>query len=133
TSRLIGALELAKDFEYLEHLGNQGYIEDIKADTGAILEKYNSYKNLLRKYGNQDKKGKKQVSKETIIHCLESIHKAVEEFDMDTCDNQMDVLETYILPDSCKESMEKLRVYMADVAMEEILAITSEMIEIIKT
>ncbi len=131
TSRLIGALDLAKDFEYLEHLGNQGYIEDIKADTGAILEKYNSYKNILREYGKQDKKGKKQVSKDAIIHCLENIHKAIEEFDMDTCDNQMDVLETYNLPDDCKESMEKLRVYMADVAMEEILAITSEMIAMI--
>lgn len=132
TSRLIGALELAKDFEYLEHLGNQEYIEDIKAETGAILEKYNRYKDILKEYGKPDKKGKKQVSNETIIHCLESISRAVEEFDMDTCDDQMEVLETYILPEGCQESMEKLRVYMADVAMEEILSITSEMIETIR-
>lgn len=132
TSRLIGALELAKDFEYLEHLGNQGYIEDIKAETNAVLEKYNSYKDILRGYGNRDKKDKKQISNESIIRCLENIHKAVEEFDMDTCDDQMEVLETYILPDGCQESMEKLRVYMADVAMEEILSTTNEMIEIIR-
>lgn len=132
TSRLIGALELAKDFEYLEYLGNQGYIEDIKAETNAVLEKYNSYKDILRGYGNRDKKDKKQISNESIIRCLENIHKAVEEFDMDTCDDQMEVLETYILPDGCQESMEKLRVYMADVAMEEILSTTNEMIEIIR-
>ncbi len=132
TSRLIGALELAKNFEYLEHLGNQGYIEDIKAETNAVLEKYNSYKDILRGYGNRDKKDKKQISNEAIIRCLENMHKAVEEFDMDTCDNQMEILETYVLPDDCKESMEKLRVYMADVAMEEILSTTNEMIEIIR-
>lgn len=52
---------------------------------------------------------------------------------MDTCDSQMEVLETYVLPDGCKDSMEKLRVYMADVAMEEILSTTHEMIAMITT
>ncbi len=131
TSRLIGAMELAQDFEYLEQLGKQGDVENIKLHTQAVLDKFMSYKEILRPYGEQAAKDKIQVTREEITACLSSMNQAVENFDMDTCDREMERLETFLLPEECSAHMERLRVCMADVAMEDILAITKEMIDVV--
>ncbi len=131
TSRLIGALDLAKDFQYLEGLGNDNDIEGIKKHTDRVLDKYKKYKSYLKTYGEQGAKEKNKVSVDEIIHCLEEIYSAVENFDMDTCDKQMEELETYCLPENCNPHMERLRVCMADVAMEEIMTISLEMKELV--
>ena len=131
TSRLIGALDLSKDFEYLEALGNDNNIEGIKQHTSRVLEKYNNYKDYLKAYGEKGVKDRRQVTTDEILQCLDEIHKAVENFDMDTCDSQMERLETFYLPESCKQHMDRLRICMADVAMEEIMSITVEMKELI--
>ncbi len=127
TSRLIGALDLAKNFEYLESLGNRNDIDGINENTVKVLEKYKKYKQYLKYYGEQGTKDKQQVSVSEIVKCLDEIYKAVENFDMDTCDSQMERLETFCLPESCKQHMDRLRVCMADVAMEEIMSITMDM------
>lgn len=132
TSRLIGATELSRDFEYLEQLGHSGDVEGIELYTDKVLEKFNSYKDVLRKYGKQGNEEKQQVSSEEIVTCLKSMYNAVDCFDMDTCYKEMERLETYLLPDICSESMEKLRVYMADVAMEDIMVITKDMIDVLE-
>ena len=43
----------------------------------------------------------------------------------------MEELETILLPEQCEILMEKLRVSMSDVAMEDILNITKEMLDIL--
>ena len=41
-------------------------------------------------------------------------------------------LESMMIPETCVPLMDKLRVYMADVAMEDIIFVTDDMINVIK-
>ena len=55
------------------------------------------------------------------------LHDAVDTFDLDAADQVMKELETYALPEAMQPMAEQLRVYVADVAMEEIMQLTEEM------
>ena len=69
------------------------------------------------------------MSKEEILLFLKGIQEAIEGFDLDAADAAMEKLEQCRLPEACQSLMEDLRVFVADVAMEEILKITEEMIK----
>ena len=132
TSRMIGAMELSEMFAHLEELGNTNELEAIKADTPAILAYYRSYREILQPYGDGKVEEKRKASMEEILTCVQKIHNAMEEFDLDATDEAFARLEGYQLPDECQLLMEKLRVLITDVAMEETLETTSEMISLLE-
>ena len=132
SARLIGATELSKRFAYLEELGNAQDIEAIHRDTELVLEQYHFYKQVLKPYAKQKEENKQETSVEVILEYITEIHEGIETFDLDRADVAMKQLENVRLPESCNEYMESLRVYMADVAMEEILKVTEDMIQIIR-
>ena len=131
SARTIGAEQLGEEFWQLEQLGRAEDIEAIKEKTPQVLAHYRSYKDILRPYVTHQV-GLKEVSKEEILLYLKGIQEAVEGFDMDAADEAMEKLEECLLQDDCQSLREKLRVYMADVAMEEILSVTQKMIEIVE-
>lgn len=53
----------------------------------------------------------------------------MEQFDLDGVDRSMKQLETYRIPSGIVTYMEKLRVAVADVAMEEVMDLTGRMID----
>ena len=55
------------------------------------------------------------------------VHDAMDNFDLDEADKAMAELETYEFADDIKEMLEELRVYLADVAMEDVIKITEAM------
>lgn len=127
-SRMIGAMDLSDKFMYLERLGNENRIEDIISETPKILEMYREYKEILKDYGETDIKTK-EVSREEILMHLQKLKEAMEEFDLDVADKEMTKLLECSLPDKCQEDMKKLRVYVTDVAMEEVVTIADKMID----
>ncbi|MBQ8147473.1 MAG: response regulator [Lachnospiraceae bacterium] len=132
SARLIGASELSKQFEHLEMLGKQEDVEAIKNCTEEVLEFFQSYKEVLKPYGKQLMQNKNDASLEEMTECLMAIHEGIEGFDLDTADAAMGQLETIKLPEECDSLMEELRVYMADVAMEDILLVTEKMMKVLK-
>ena len=58
---------------------------------------------------------------------LQKIHQCIEQFDLDGVDQIMEQLEEYQVPECIRESMDQLRVYVADVSMEEIMELTDTM------
>ena len=131
SSRLIGALELSEEFAKLEQYGNEKSIEKIKNNTEAVLKLYDSYKEKLYPYVQKLNYDKKDVSLQEKKEIIQTIHRAIEDFDIDLADGAMKELETILLPEQCEILMEKLRVSMSDVAMEDILNITKEMIDVL--
>lgn len=131
TARMIGAMELSEQFWQLEQLGNAKNIEEICKKTPEVLALYRSYKDVLKPYGIA-RTELKEVSKEEMILYIKGIQEAIEGFDLDAADAAMEKLEECRLPDVCQSHMENLRVFMADVAMEEILSVTEEMIKIME-
>ncbi len=132
TSRMIGAVNLSEQFWNLEQLGNANDLEELKKETPKVLALYRSYKPILKPYGDKLRTELKEAKIDEIIMYLQGMHEAIEGFDLDAADQAMNELEECRLPDSCQIPMENLRVAVADVAMENILEITEEMIALLK-
>ena len=130
STRLVGALELSKDFADLEAWGNQGEYEKITEKNPQVLQKLTEYKEVLRPFIEEN--GEMQtVSNTQIKEVLWAMKDAVEAFDIDGADFCMEELERYIVP-GCDDRIKKLRAYVADVALEDILKEISEIIYIIE-
>ena len=70
---------------------------------------------------------KKEFSDGEWITALQQIHQCIEQFDLDGVDQIMEQLEEYQVPECIRESMDQLRVYVADVSLEEIMELTDTM------
>ena len=70
---------------------------------------------------------KKEFSDGERITALQQIHQCIEQFDLDGVDQIMEQLEEYQVPECIRESMDQLRVYVADVSLEEIMELTDTM------
>ena len=126
SARLIGAIELSSDFATLENLGNSGSMEEIKGKTPRVLFSLHRYKLLLQPYAEALQGNKKAVSTENLLELLQRMKDAVEVFDIDSVDEVMRELERCEVPKSCTVQMEKLKAYVADVALEDILLLVEE-------
>lgn len=132
TARLIGARELSDRCLQLEEWGRAEMEEDLIRETPAMLQLYRSYIDILRPYGEKNEGNKEEASSELLISVLERLHSAMDRFDLDKVDEAMHKLEQYRIPDTCCKHMEMLRVYVADVAMQNIMDTAKQMIEKLK-
>lgn len=132
TARLIGAMELSERCYRLEQLGKAEQEEALVEETPAMLALYRRYITILRPYGEREM-GCKEISTAQLILLLERLYSAMDSFNLDEVDDIMRELERYQMPVNCREHMEVLRVYVADVAIQDIMDTASQMIEILKT
>lgn len=132
TARMIGAMELSEGFWRLEQLGNAKDIRAMEEETPKVLALYRSYKPILKPYGAMQEMEKQEASPEELIMYLQEISEAIEGFDLDAADEAMARLEECQMPECCQTQMDYLRAYIADVAMEDILNTTKEMILTLK-
>jgi hypothetical protein len=91
------------------------------------MELFQSYKPLLEPYAGGDNREKQEVSNEVLRETLKRLYDAIDGFDLDGADEAMKELETYRFPDDMLEMFRQLQVFMADVAMEDILQLTDAM------
>ena len=131
SARMLGAMELSKEFARLEQLGNEESTDEIREETPKVLAHYRSFKEVLKPFHQKSEDDKREADPEELLMYLTGIRDAVEGFDLDGADSAMAKLEECKLPECVQEKMENLRVYMADVAMEEILQIVDEMMALI--
>jgi len=131
SARMIGAMELSQEFAYLEQLGKEENAEEIMEETPKVLAHYRSYKEVLKPFRQRSEGEKRETDEEEVLMYLKGIRDAVEGFDLDGADEAMAKLEECRLPENVQEKMEKLRVFIADVAMEDILRVVNEMTELI--
>ena len=123
TARMIGALELSGLFYEMEQLGNAGQLAVIKERTPEVLALFRSYKPILEPYGSRQAE-LKQVSLREVKQALKELHDAVDVFDLDGADVAMRSLESYEVPERMQAKVQELSSLVADVAMEEVLALT---------
>ena len=124
---LIGAVPLSEAAKELEDYGKQGNTEVLEEKTPDVLTLYRDLKNILRPYAEKEEDAKKEFSDGEWITALQQIHQCIEQFDLDGVDQIMEQLEEYQVPECIRESMDQLRVYVADVSMEEIMELTDTM------
>lgn len=124
---LIGAVPLSEAAKELEGYGKQGKTEVLEEKTPDVLTLYRDLKNILRPYAEKEEDAKKEFSDGEWITALQQIHQCIEQFDLDGVDQIMEQLEEYQVPECIRESMDQLRVYVADVSLEEIMELTDTM------
>ncbi|MBQ7925768.1 MAG: response regulator [Lachnospiraceae bacterium] len=129
TARLIGAMELSREFEHLEQAGHDETLMVLQQDTSKVLEHYRNYKQILAPYNSQAGMEKRVANSNELMLYLQGIRDCVEGFDLDGVDDAMEQLEDYQLPENCEKDMEALRVAVADVAMEDILRIVQKIMQ----
>lgn len=129
---LIGAVPLSEAAKELESCGKQADTSVLEEKTPDLLTMYRGFKTILRPYADKEGAAKKEVSDGEWIDALQQIHQCIEQFDLDGVDLIMQQLEEYQIPECLRESMDQLRVYVADVSMEEIMELTDTMTELLR-
>lgn len=132
SARIIGAMELSEYFGRMEQLGKAENVEAIEREFPKLLSLYQSYKAILKPYGVREDAERRETTVDEIIFYLRGLQEATEAFDMDSADVAMAHLEELRIPESCNILMEKLRAAVADVAMENILIMTEELISFLR-
>ncbi|MCM1552786.1 MAG: response regulator, partial [Butyrivibrio sp.] len=132
TARMIGAMELSQLFYEMEQYGNEENVEALQRETPKALTLYRSYKEILKPFAKESDGKKEEIPPQELIWKLEMLGKAVLDFDLDTADDVMEELERVCVPEECAEQMEQLRIYYADLAMDEITKVCESMVTILK-
>ncbi|MCR5559655.1 MAG: response regulator [Schwartzia sp.] len=101
TANIIGASELSEKAKRLENAGNNGYIEEIKKDTPALLELYGSYEQTLAplKREEESDEGKTEISKAELEDAWETMREFAGAFDDDNMMFVLESLKEYRLPE----------------------------------
>lgn len=129
---LIGAVPLSEAAKELEGYGKQGKTELLEEKTPDLLAMYRDFKDILKPYADKEEAARQEASNGEWCQALQQIHQCIEQFDLDGVDRIMEQLEEYQVPECIRESMDQLRVYVADVSMEEIMELTDTMTELLR-
>lgn len=129
---LIGAVPLSEAAKELEDYGKQGKTEVLEEKTPDVLTLYRDFKDILKPYADKEEAARQEASNGEWCQALQQIHQCIEQFDLDGVDRIMEKLEEYQIPECIRESMDQLRVYVADVSMEEIMELTDTMTELLR-
>lgn len=124
---LIGAVPLSEAAKELEGYGKQGKTELLEEKTPDLLAMYRDFKDILKPYADKEEAARQEASNGEWCQALQQIHQCIEQFDLDGVDRIMEQLEEYQVPECIRESMDQLRVYVADVSLEEIMELTDTM------
>jgi hypothetical protein len=89
---------------------------------------FRSYKAILEPYGKANDDEKEEIAKDDLAELLRQLSDAMDGFDLDTADNVMKKLDAVKIPENLRELYENLRAYVADVAMEEVMSTTKDML-----
>lgn len=128
TARMIGASHLSEWFFKMEKCGKAGDIETITKETPGLIQEFKSFKEILRPYGEENNRVKREVPVREVTARLAVMRDAMERFDLDAVDAAMQQLEQYRIPEKCNELMEVLRVAVVDVNMKLVMDTADKMI-----
>lgn len=124
-SRLIGAVSLADEAEYLEQCGMSGNIEEIKKKTPQMLKSLKALKELFSFIISKDEqeKGELKISPEETKEIYKEIIEALEEFDIDTADFLLDSIMNYDLSEAQSEYVFRAKKKVVDFAYDKAMEV----------
>lgn len=124
-SRLIGAVSLADEAEYLEQCGMSGNIEEIKKKTPQMLKSLKALKELFSFIISKDEqeKGELKISPEETKEIYKEIIEALEEFDIDTADFLLDSIMNYNLSEAQSEYVFRAKKKVVDFAYDKAMEV----------
>ncbi len=128
-SRQIGAMELAKQAELLEKAGNEGDWNYICDHTEEMLLFYQSYKKILSFYVEEKEENTEFNGIDTskvIIHYLEKIQEAINQFDVLAIEEMVDTLREKVKNQADIQYLEQLLLALEDNDMDKCESVVNE-------
>ena len=124
-SRLIGAISLADEAEYLEQCGMSGNVEEIKKKTPQLLKSFKALKELFSFIISKEEqeKGDIKISPEETKEVYKEIIEALEEFDIDTADYLLDSMMNYELSEAQSEYIFRAKKKVVDFAYDKAMEV----------
>jgi HPt (histidine-containing phosphotransfer) domain-containing protein len=124
-SRLIGAISLADEAEYLEQCGMSGNVEEIKKKTPQLLKSYKALKELFSFIISKEEqeKGDLKISPEETKEVYKEIIEALEKFDIDTADYLLDSMMNYELSEAQSEYIFRAKKKVVDFAYDKAMEV----------
>lgn len=118
SARMIGATVVSELAAELENAGNQMDVEKIHQDTGLMLGIYRKYKDFLGGLF-ESKISSEDISIEELIHHVNSIREAMENFDLDKADAEMAHIKKLNIPSDLEEEFNVLKDGVLNFRIEE--------------
>ncbi|SFC19495.1 response regulator [Butyrivibrio sp. YAB3001] len=124
SARLIGAMELSRQAEFLEKCGNEENEAEIKDRTPALLELYRQYKeNLAPINEDEEKENLPLIAVDELESAFSGMKELIEAYDFDSAEGIFEMLKSYKIPEQFKEKYDKVRLLIAAVDREGLLEI----------
>ncbi|MGN0402213.1 MAG: PocR ligand-binding domain-containing protein [Acetatifactor sp.] len=132
-SRQIGAVELADRAAEMEKAGNARDIDLIRENTSAMLEQYQSYKDILGAMFQTEKEeeDKQPSTDETLGSLLQALQEAMDNLDMDEMDRVKQELLSYSYEESRAEVVRKLCDAVEDIDVDTCEVLAEQLIDMI--
>ena len=124
-SRLIGAISLADEAEYLEQCGMSGHTEEIKKKTPQLLKSYKAVKDLFSFILTKEEQevGDIKITPEETREIYNEIIGALEEFDIDTAAYLLDSMMNYELSEAQSEYVFRAKKNVVDFAYDKAMEV----------
>ncbi len=131
SARMIGAMELSEHAKTFEECGKKGEIEIIFSGAGELLEEYRGFEPVMTTIIDKAEKEFRaaqgifnlpEMGKEEIEENLKVMKESIEVFDFDVAMAVMDSFLAHKLPPEFKPVHEKLKVMIAEVSRDDIIA-----------
>ena len=129
TARMIGALDLSDKFKSVEAMEGQFDDEEIFESADQVLAYYKTFIDILKPFADTDDNDKKAVSKDEFISLLTKLKEAMDDFNLDGADKTMKELTSVKVPEALESGIKELDALVADVAMEEVIALAEKLIK----
>ena len=95
TCRMIGAMDLGEDFFTLEKLGKDNNVPEIQKLTPGILDSLRALKPYLQPFASNGNTGQLSFDKNALSNILNTLIKAVDDFDLGTAEEATKQLFSY--------------------------------------
>ena len=132
SSNLIGALRLSEDFAELERLAKENLRDELVKETPGVLSDYGELKNSIEEYSGNSEKTGMFVSRNRMINILKKIVSDADCFFLDGVDSDISELEKCSLPENIMKDFVRLKFYVADVSMGNIISTARGMIDMLE-
>ena len=113
-SRLIGAFELSEEARKLEEAADEKKEAEILEKNPALMEHLLSFKEILKDYAPDNKKGsskKKRLTKKALNEELDNLDNAAKNFNPELADSVVEKLSGYKLPEDFVQVFENISSY----------------------